>query len=127
MSPVNEDQVISIESAGFGRGGGGCAGVSSLDLARAVRTLGAVVREAGLSVPVFRSPPRVPELDRTIRRNVDGTYVVSVRLTGRPFVAVEADLIEGVVVANRLDGVEASRWRRLLWNALDQDVARSAA
>jgi hypothetical protein len=142
LSPVEDDQVISIEAAaasrgvtGAGAGGGGasgagasgCAGVSSLDLARAVRTLGSVVREAGLVVPVFRSPPRVAELDRTIRRNHDGSYVVSVRLTGRPFVAVEADLIEGVMVANQLGGVEASRWRRLLWNALELGEARSAA
>lgn len=101
--------------------------VSSLELARAVRAIGGVVRDAGLTVPVFRSPPRAPELDRTVRRQPDGTVVVSVRLSDRPFVAVEADLIEGVVYANGLSGVEASRWRRLLWIELEGAAARAAA
>lgn len=45
--------------------------------------------------------------------------MVAVRLRGRPFVAVQADLIEGVVVVNDLRGSQAEELRRELWNALE--------
>lgn len=44
---------------------------------------------------------------------------VSIRVRGRPWAAVLADMVEGVVYANRLDGVDANRLRATLWNALD--------
>lgn len=44
--------------------------------------------------------------------------VVSVRRRGRPAVAVHADLIEGVVVVNGLDPLEATRFRNQAWAAL---------
>lgn len=43
---------------------------------------------------------------------------VAVRLAGRPFAAVQADLIEGLVVVNDLDASAADETRRVLWNAL---------
>jgi hypothetical protein len=43
---------------------------------------------------------------------------VSVRLDGRPLGAVVADMVEGVVVANRLAGAEATRVRTALWESL---------
>jgi len=56
---------------------------------------------------------------------------VAVRLHGRPFVAVLADMIEGVLVANRLDGTQATRVRTVLWDAVarpdGEEVAVQAA
>jgi hypothetical protein len=44
--------------------------------------------------------------------------VVAVRLTGRPFTAVQSDLVDGVIAANELRGEQAETVRRELWNAL---------
>ena len=95
--------------------------------AEAARTVARVARSKELTVPTFRSPPRLP-VDRTIRHQAERA-VVSVRVKGRPFVAVAADMIEGVIVANRLSGPEALRVRGALWASLGFDVAsaRTAA
>src|SRR5207342_2732851 len=74
---------------------------STVSFAHAVRRLGAAARAAGLTVPAFRSPPRRPGAPRTIRR-LPGGPVVAVVLRGRAFDDVLADMVEGVVVANRL-------------------------
>ncbi|MGH9024592.1 MAG: hypothetical protein ACRDWD_00510 [Acidimicrobiia bacterium] len=73
------------------------------------RRLGAAARAAGLAAPAFRSPPRV-DAPRTIRRFPDGV-VVSVRLRERSFDAVAGDMVEGVLVANRLGSADAGRIR----------------
>lgn len=95
---------------------------SGMDLADAVRVIGATVIAMGHDVPGFRSPPRLVGVDRSLRRRrgPDGAEspVVSVRLRGRPWVAVLADMIDGVVVANRLRPPEADRVRAALWDAL---------
>ncbi len=88
-----------------------------LRFAETARRLGAEARAAGLVVPAFRSPPRVPDAPRTLRRYPGGA-VVSVRLD-RPFDEVRADMVEGVVVVNRLDGEAALRFRTALLEALD--------
>ncbi len=75
---------------------------ASVRFATAVQALAAEARRQGLVMPGFRSPPRPPGVQRTIRRRPDGQAVVAVRLRGRPFAAVAADMVEGVVVANRL-------------------------
>ncbi|NLH67158.1 MAG: hypothetical protein GX471_13465, partial [Candidatus Microthrix parvicella] len=46
--------------------------VSSLDFARTSRRVAAAARNGGLAVPVFRSPPATPGLDRTLKRRPDG-------------------------------------------------------
>jgi hypothetical protein len=43
---------------------------------------------------------------------------VSVVVRGRPYQAVVADLIEGIVIANDLRGAEATRVRTRLWEAV---------
>ena len=91
---------------------------SSFHFAVAARTIGSAARERGLTVPGFRSPPKVPGADRTIRRRPDGSASVAVAVKGRPFQAVIADLIEGVVVINDLDGATATRVRTHLWEAV---------
>ena len=86
--------------------------------AATVRTLASAARARGLAVPGFRSPPRVPGADRTVRRSADGRSTVAVVVKGRPYQAVVADLIEGIVIANDLDGTEATRVRTRLWEAI---------
>lgn len=43
--------------------------------------------------------------------------MVAVRVRGRPWVAVLADMIEGVVVVNGLVGMAADELRAALWDA----------
>jgi hypothetical protein len=91
------------------------------DFAQAARTLARAARARELVVPTFRCPPSIP-VDRSLRRTPRGA-VVAVRVKGRPFVAVAADLVEGVIVANRLSGPDALRVRGALWAALGFAVA----
>ena len=100
---------------------------TSFRFASAARTLGQAARARGLTVPGFRSPPRLAGAERTLRRRGDGGATVAIRLRGRPWVAVLADMIEGVVVANGLAGADATRARTALWAALEQtDELRAA-
>jgi len=100
---------------------------TSFRFASAARTLGQAARARGLAVPGFRSPPRLTGAERTLRRRGDGGVTVAVRLRGRPWVAVLADMVEGVVVANGLAGADATRARTALWSALEQtDELRAA-
>jgi len=95
----------------------------SIRFAAAVRVLGHAGRARGLTVPGYRSPPRVAGAERTLRRRPDGGATVAVRLHGRPFVAVLADMIEGLMVANDLSGTDATRVRTALWDAVaSQDL-----
>ena len=80
----------------------------------------------GLTVPAFRCPPRVAGALRTIRRYPGGA-VVAVRLRGRPFAEVAADMVEGVLAVNRLDETAAARMRPLLAEAVDEGVDQPAA
>lgn len=90
----------------------------SVGFARAAGLLAAEARRQGLAVPGFRSPPRRPGVDRSLRRRPPGNAVVAVRLRGRPAVAVLADMVEGVVAANGLAGAPAERCRDRLWTVL---------
>ncbi len=91
---------------------------TSLRFAASARVLNDQARAAGLVVPAYRSPPRIVGRSRTIRRRTDGSATVSVALRDRPWPAVLADMIEGIVAANSLDGAEADRARDRLWAAL---------
>ena len=88
------------------------------EFAVAARVLASQARRHGLKPPGFRSPPRVIGVDRSLRR-INGGVVVSVLLRGRPFVAVLSDMVEGVVVANRLIGREAEIARTVLWASVE--------
>lgn len=92
------------------------------------RRLGAATHAAGLTVPAFRCPPRAPGEVRTIRRYPGGA-VVSVRLRDRPFAEVVADMVDGVVAANRVPEADAPRVRALLQASLvgDAEPAREPA
>ena len=91
-------------------------GAPVLWFADAARRLGAATRAGGLVVPAFRCPPRVPGATRTIRRYPGGS-VVSVTLRGRARDEVAADMVEGVIVVNRLEGEAALRFRTALLEA----------
>src|SRR5689334_23551457 len=94
-------------------------GSRSLRFAETARLICDEARRGGLRTPTFRSPPRVLGRDRTLRRRGDGTVTIAVRLGGRPFVAVVADMIDGVIRTNELDGPAADEWRRALWSAVE--------
>ena len=98
------------------------------DIARfghAARRLGAAARAAGLNAPAFRTPPR-RNAARTIRR-LPGGVIVAVRLRGRPFAEVVADMVEGVVVTNGLEGGAATPVRSMLLAALEPPSRQTAA
>jgi hypothetical protein len=90
---------------------------TSLRFARLARSLGEAARAQGLRAPSFRSPPRLPGVSRSIVRRGPGV-TVAVALRDRPWAAVVADMVEGVVAANRLGGVGADRARAALWQAV---------
>jgi hypothetical protein len=100
---------------------------SSVRFAGAARVLGDAVRRRGLQAPAYRSPPRVANADRTVRRRADGSVAIAVRVRGRPWSAVLADMIEGVVVTNRLEGPDADAARTALWAAVEADAPASAS
>ena len=94
--------------------------LTSLRFAALARRLNEVSRRLGVPCPGFRSPPKRPGCRRTIRWERDGSATVSVALRGRPAVAVANDMIDGVVAAGRLRGVDAASTRDELWSALAQ-------
>lgn len=100
---------------------------ASLRFAAAVRSLAIEARKLGLEVPGFRSPPRLAGADRSLRRRPGASPAVAVRLAGRPFDAVAADMVEGVIVANGLTGRRATEARRRLAAALAADAGAEAA
>jgi hypothetical protein len=101
-------------------------GASALHFAATARLLSAEARRLGLEPPGFRSPPRLVGADRSLRRRPGTVATIAVRLAGRPRPAVVADMIEGVVVANGLVGVEADRCRASLWSVVEPQPVRSA-
>ena len=100
---------------------------NSLRFAAAARRLGHAARRQGLVAPSFRSPPRLQGEGRTIRRWPRGGATVAVRLRERPWPAVLADMVEGVVAANRLGGADAERARTDLWSAVEADPPEAVA
>jgi hypothetical protein len=61
-----------------------------------------------------------------VGEEAQGRETVAVQLADRPWPAVLADMVEGVVVANLLTGAEAMRVRTALWAALDAHQADAA-
>jgi hypothetical protein len=79
-------------------------GSSLLGFAEAADGVCRIAHHLSLVVPSFRSPPMQADVDRSIRWAADGCATVAVRVRGRPVSAVERDLVEGVLQANRLSG-----------------------
>lgn len=80
------------------------------EFADRVRAVLVVARRQQLQVPAFRSPPKTPGVDRSIRRRGNGDAVVAVRIADRPLNAVTGDVIEGVAAVNRLDDAAKVRF-----------------
>ena len=100
----------------------------TLRFTAAARALADAARRLGLEPPSFRSPPRLGSVDRSLRRHPRGT-VVAVRLRERPWPAVLADMVEGVIAANDLSASAADCVRGALWQAVADpsiDVAQVA-
>jgi hypothetical protein len=91
---------------------------SSVRFARAVQALAHAARALGLIVPGFRSPPRLVGVQRSIKRWPGGA-TVAVVVRDRPWPAVQADLVEGIVAANQLRSPASDRARAELWLALE--------
>jgi hypothetical protein len=91
----------------------------------AARTLADAARSLGLVAPGFRSPPRLVGTERSLRR-CGGRSTVSVRVRGRSWLPVLADMVEGVLVANALTGPAAARARDELWVAVSAEVEEGA-
>lgn len=91
----------------------------SVQFAEAGRLIASSTRRAGFVAPTFRSPPRSRGRDRALRRRADGAVTVAVRITERPFVAVVADMVDGTIAANRLQGAQADFLRNELWVSLN--------
>jgi hypothetical protein len=83
------------------------------------RSLGRAARLRGLDVPTFRYPPGLAGVQRSIRRR-SGSATIAVVVRGRPWGAVVADMVEGIVVANDLDPARADTVRAALWLALEE-------
>lgn len=77
---------------------------TSLDFAHAVRIIGLHMRAMELgAVPAFRSPPRDPQANRTIRRHANGSPpTIAVRCKGRTRREVILDLIAGALATTAL-------------------------
>ena len=93
--------------------------------AGAARVLPRAAPRRGLEPPTFTSPPRLTGYSRTIRRR-RGSATVAIILRGRPWPAVLADMIEGIVVANGLEGARADQIRSVLWLAVEPPLAEAA-
>lgn len=94
----------------------------------AARGVAEEARRGGLPVvPGFRSPPRRPGVRRAIRRLPGLQAIVAIEVRGRSRDEVLADLIEGVVVANRLIGPDAARWRSRLRRTAGGETDQAAA
>ena len=91
-------------------------GVPALRFASVARSLGTAARASGLEVPAFRSPPRIPDVNRSIRRYPGGS-VVSVKIKGRPLGRVVEDMVDGVLISNRVRGEASPRLRLALLRA----------
>jgi hypothetical protein len=89
------------------------------DFALAARQLTMATRSEGLVAPGFRCPPRLVGVDRSLRRRGD-TAVVAVRVRDRPVAAVLADMIEGIVIVNKLRSPDSDRVRAMLWTAVTE-------
>ena len=99
---------------------------TTVRFAQAVQALATCARGLGLIAPSFRSPPRILGVLRSIKR-WDGGATVAVVVRGRPWPAVQADLIEGIVAANGLVPPDSDRARADLWLALEAPPAEEEA
>jgi hypothetical protein len=90
------------------------AEIGSVAFCAMARLLADEAKRIGLRAPGFRCPPRTTGLVRAIRRYPDGASVVAVQIRERAAADVVADMVEGIVVANRLPPRKAAHVRAQL-------------
>jgi hypothetical protein len=90
---------------------------TTLQFAAAARSLTRSARLQGLVAPGFRSPPRLAGVNRSVLRR-GSSASIAVRVRGRPWSDVVADMVEGLLVVNGLEGAEAESARQALRTAL---------
>jgi hypothetical protein len=95
---------------------------TTVRFATTARALADAARAHGLTVPGFRSPPRLSGVDRTLRRR-GASASIAVRVRGRPWADVLTDMVEGIVVANGLSGEAADAARAALAGAAGDELA----
>lgn len=100
--------------------GAATASASGMDFAHCARHLSARARALGLHAHMsFRSPPKVLGTDRSLRLLPGGGAVIAVRLKGRTLAAVQADMVDGVIAANKIrDPQQAAQLRTQLAEGL---------
>lgn len=76
--------------------------VDAVEFAQTVRVLNVAAVSMGLEAVGFRSPPIDPAVTRSLRQRSTG-WVVAVRRDDRPAEAVQADMVDGLLAANRVD------------------------
>ena len=96
---------------------------TSVQFAEAARALADAARRMGIIAPGFRSPPRLAGAERSVKRRAGGGAMVAIKIRDRPWTAVLGDMIEGVIVTNRLSGVAADHCRTELWRHVDVPAA----
>ena len=99
---------------------------NALDFAELARHIVQALAGSDLVVPTFASPPKDPDVDRSIKRR-NGSPLVSVRIRARSMADVATDMIEGVVVANNLLDDQATQVRSVLCEALQDVISRNAS
>jgi len=65
-------------------------------------------------------------VSRTIRYRPDGQAVIAILFRNRPWNAVLADMIDGVLHINDLEGAEVSRARDDLWETFSERSTAAA-
>jgi hypothetical protein len=88
---------------------------TATDFAAIGRVLSDAASARQIEGPAFRSPPRIPGVQRSVTRNRDGSVTVAVSVRDRPLLAVLADMIDGVVLASGLRGTEGGLLYNDLW------------
>lgn len=89
----------------------------SLEFSHDARVVAAEARASGLDVPGFRSPP-LGNGDVSVTEHPPGRWMVGVRIADRSRDDVRADMVEGVIRANRLSAGRARIVRHDIFGAL---------
>jgi len=124
---VARRQTVGIDPVGLSPPKGMIGGMASdtVNFSAAVRAVAQEARSLGLAVPGFRSPPGLAGVDRTIRQS-RGALIVAIRLRGRPFADVVADVVDGILVANGVPRGRDLGIRRQLLAAVEAVSCRAA-
>ncbi|NNE95065.1 MAG: hypothetical protein HKN24_03465 [Acidimicrobiales bacterium] len=93
---------------------------TATDFAAIGRLLTNTADRLRINAPAFRSPPRIPGVQRSVTRNRDNTVTVAVTVRNRPLLAVVSDMIDGVVLASGTQGPTAADVYNELWSAAQQ-------